>query len=187
MPPTTTPGSSPSPSDEEDLAAMPGFSPMTSRGPDPLDPGATTSSPTSSDDDDPGDWADADVEVGPPGTSPTAGGPSRASIDPADLEGITRTLVGMASLIVRWVRARRRPGMHPAVWIATEEQQAAIGDPLARIAARHAPIGGEGSADVVDAMETMVATTDYVVTHLPLEGTPWEEPTDEDPDAAAQP
>lgn len=188
MPPTKPPPSTTSPLEEEAATVpVPGFKPLPQKSPDPLDPDATTTSPTTSSHDAGHDgWAEADVELGPPATSRTATGSSTASterLDPTDLQGMTHALVGMASMLVRWIRGRRRPGMHPAVWVADEEDQANIGDPLARIAARHAPISGEGSADVVDAVEMLMGTTHYALKNLPNEAMPWS--PDEEPPADA--
>lgn len=163
--------------DDDDLVAMPGFRPLPTTGPDPQQEGEVTISPTmTDDDDDPAGWAEPDVEVGPRATSPTGTASTPGSterLDPTDLEGVTAALVGMASMVIRWARARRRPQMHPQVWIATEEDQELIGKPMARLAARHAPIGGEGSADVVDGVEILMGTTAYALKNLPLEGIPW--------------
>lgn len=178
MPSSQPQPSTTSPPEEETTVPIPGFSPLPHRAPDPLDPSATTTSPTPSDDDaGPDGWAEADVELGPPVTSRTGTGSSTASterLDPTDLQGMTHALVGMASMLVRWLRARRHPQMHPGLWIADDEDQANIGDPLARIAARHAPISGEGSADVVDAVEILMGTTHYTLKNLPHEGIAWD-------------
>lgn len=179
MAPTTSPDS-PTSNDDEDLAPMPGFQPLASPPPDPAE--TTRIYPTINDDDAEAGWADPDVEVGPRATSPTGSGSSRASterLDPTDLQGMTHAVVGMASMVIHWARARRRPNLHPSVWVADDEDQANIGDPMARLAARHAPIGGEASKDAIDVVEMMMGTTAYALKHLPneaLEFSPEEEP-----------
>ena len=74
----------------------------------------------------------------------------------------------MASLGIRWARSRRRQ-LPDGVWVADEEDAAAIGAPLARIAARRSPISGEGSADMIDGLEVLVGSTGYVMKNLERE------------------
>ena len=49
------------------------------------------------------------------------------------------------------------------MWIADPEDRKAIGAPLARIAARHAPMSGKGSDDLVDGFTAGVATVGYAL------------------------
>lgn len=149
---------------------LPGFGPAPApRSPDPLDPEATTIGATSSESNPDEGWADVDEEEGPrPGSAAPRTGSSRASTDWRDLVPITSTVVAMASLLVRWVRARRRP-LPEGVWVADEEDAAAIAAPLARIAARRSPVGGEGSADMVDGLEVLVGATGYAMKNLERE------------------
>lgn len=81
-----------------------------------------------------------------------------------------RQLVGLASLAVRLVRERRLgTRLPPGVWIADDEDAANIGDPLARIAARHTPLAGDAPSDVVDGIEAMFGTAAYATKHLGYE------------------
>jgi hypothetical protein len=180
-------------SPEDQLTDLPGFSQPPPPRTDPLDPAATTTPAASPWDDSPGGdgWDDADdlEEEGPrPGSgATTAGGSSRASTDWRDLLPITGALVAMSSMLVRWLRTRRRQ-LPPGVWEADEDDAAAIAAPLARIAARRAPIGGEGSADVVDGLTLMVGTTGYALKNLEreaaLEAAGWAPDVEPGPDAA---
>lgn len=169
------------------MADLPTFGPMPTREPDPLGDHRITTPTRDDDGDDRDGWAEPDVDLGPPATSRTSTGSSRASIDPSDLKPVTAALVGMASLLVRWMRSRRRP-IHPQAWVADDEDVDLIGDPLARIAARHAPISGEGSADTIDGAAALMGTANYVMKNIPLEGQPYDLeqlPDDDAPDAGA--
>lgn len=173
---TSTQASSESPSpDPEDLTAdLPGFAQPPSPTTDPLDPSVTTIGATSSESshDDGASWADVDEEEAPHRGSEGTTGSSRASTDRTvpranwqDLMPMIGALVGMASLAVRWVRSRRRP-LPEGVWIADEEDQAAIAAPLARMAARRSPIGSGESADLVDGVEVLVGAAGYAMKNL---------------------
>lgn len=156
---------------EEDLVDLPGFAaPPPPRTPDPLDPDATTISPPNDPDLGAADsWAGEQQEEEPRRASAaTSTASSKASTDWRDLLPIAGTLVGMTSMLVRWLRSRRRT-LPDGVWIADEDDAAAIAAPLARIAARHSPISGEGSADMVDALEVLVGTTGYAMKNLERE------------------
>lgn len=164
---TTSQDSPPPPTTEEDLADLPGFAqpPPRPGAPDLLDPTMTTTEPGPLDE---GSWAGADEEGPRPGSAARGTGSSKASTDWRDLVPITSTLVAMTSLLVRWVRGRRRE-LADGVWVADEDDAAMIAAPLARIAARRSPISGEGSADVVDGLEVMVGATGYALKNLERE------------------
>lgn len=179
---------------EEELVDLPGFQAPPTRPADPLDPTSTTTTgPGPSLE---GDWAD---ELGEPPASPrTRGtGSSTASTErrrtpPAadwrDFREVTATVVGILSMVVRWVRTRRRP-LPDGVWIVDEDQAAAIGDPAARILARHSPITGESSSDMVDGLGLVVAAAGYTLGNLELEAQAaqlgWTPPTPDAGDADA--
>ena len=156
--------------DDEDLTVeAPGFKTTQIPGPDPLDPTTTTvtgpAGPAGASD------AGSDELSGPTTSTTPSGRSSRASSDALPgLTEIAHTLVALASLVVRTVRARtlRRP-LAPGVWLADTDDQTAIGDPLARIASRHAPIGGKGSEDVVDGVAALVGVTGYAMRSLEAE------------------
>jgi hypothetical protein len=168
MPPKTmsSPGSTPSQSDDELIPelAEPGWKTPPARAADqPLDPIPDPNG-------DQGGATDDELdELGPPITSTTAGGPSSpTSIELPGLEELAATLVGLASILIRIVRTRRR-ALPDGVWIADEQDQAAIGGPLARIAARHAPAGAGPSGDMVDGLGVLVATTGYAMKGMAYE------------------
>lgn len=75
----------------------------------------------------------------------------------------------MVAMGVRWLRSRRRPNLHPHAWIADDDDQAAIGDPLARIIGRRAPAGTGAAGDVVDGLEAGAATAAFALRSLQLE------------------
>lgn len=160
----------PTPELDEDLIpelAEPGFMTLPTPGPDPLDPTATTVTGPATHLEDRDGVSDDASDGGSERTASTtpSGRSSQASTEALPgLQDITRTLVGIATLLVRTVRARTlRRQLPPAAWVATEEDMAAIGDPLARIASRHVPAGGGASADVVDATAALVGVTGYAM------------------------
>lgn len=111
----------------------------------------------------------------PPSTRSFPGSTDEAALDLAAEEGYRKLLtamceqiVGLSSMVVRAVRARRRE-LPPKAWIATKADKKAIGEPLARIAARHAPMTGKGSDDVVDGFTAGVAVVGYSLANLELE------------------
>lgn len=182
-PPTPTPGPETEGPDENLVVDLPGFTPETppSRpGPDPLDPTATTISPPTSttgpslDDELAGDHGGPS----PNGrsTRPTTSSPGSTDPDPVDAAGyknllgtICEQIVGMVSLLVRWSRTRQGRILPPGVWVADKEDRQAIGQPLAAIAARHAPMTGKGSDDVMDGAAVVFATGAYAMKNLEIE------------------
>jgi hypothetical protein len=170
---TTSPGStSPTTDLDDDLTDLPGFGPSQSRPTsDPLDPETTTITEPSL----PDGWM-----VDENGVLNAVAGPSRASTptsgrSPAStaelaksFAEITHLLVGLVSLAVRFVRTRRQH-LPDEVWIADKHDQAAIGDPLARIAARHSPLESGDTTDVADGLMATVGIAGYAVKNLTLE------------------
>lgn len=148
---------------------LPRFQPMPEATPDPLDPEATTvtSSPWESEEPD-DSWGD-DEPTGPT-TSPPSTGPSPASTraDWRDFRELLHTIVALVSVGVRFSRTRRRQ-LPEHIWVADEADQEAIGDPLARIAARHTPITGGDAGDVVDGLLATVGVAGYAVKNLNAE------------------
>lgn len=169
--PTTSP-------EEDDLADLPGFGQIpTTRAPDPLPPGATTTTTGPEEGYQP--WrASLGLEGGDDeldqlaNRRPRADGPSSPAsterVDPAELAPLAAALVGMVSMLVRFIRTRRR-ALPDGVWIADEEDQIAIGAPLASLAARHSPITGDGAGDTVDGLALVVGTANYAVKNLNAE------------------
>jgi len=120
----------------------------------------TPSSPGSS-----SDFEDELAEELPPQPSPTStstAGPSRVfSADPAVFEKPIAGLVQLASLGVHYVRRAE-----PPLWLADDDDVADITAPLARIAARHVPVGEGQASDLADGFEAALATTNYVVKNI---------------------
>lgn len=172
----TRASSSPTPTGDldEDLAVdLPGFKTPPSPGPDPLNPAATTV--TTPADSNPGGESDGEhdgpSELGQTTSKTPTGQSSRASSEPIPgLQEIIGALVGVASMLVRALRTRQRE-LPPAVWIADEEDQAAIAGPLARLASRHTPAGDVGE-DAVDGIAVLIGTTNYVMKGMQAEATP---------------
>jgi hypothetical protein len=162
--------------DDDQLVDLPGFAPPTTTGPDPLDPETTTitgptadplEDPTSGLEDGwPGD--ESDEPTFSPGSTPTSGRSRASTADWRDFAELTGTLVALASVGVRFARTRRRQ-LPEGVWMADEDDQAAIGVPLARIAARHSPLEGGDSSDVVDGLVAMVGVAGYAVKNIDAE------------------
>lgn len=171
--PASTSPLPPSPDDDdlELLATMPGFlPPPTPRGPDPLDPEATTIRPPS----DGPDFSSEDEldeldDERPSPSEPPKSSPA-STADPSLFVDVARTAVGIASIGVGWLRAKRHGPAIAQAWIADEEDQANIGDPLARIAARRIPAAaGEAAPDVVDGIDALMGTVNYGLRHARAE------------------
>ncbi len=173
---TQTPDPTPDPPAEGLAATVPGFAPIPTPDP-PADP-ATPATSTTEEDSPRHLLGDRASSSGRDNGGPTAGekgSPDRTTSSPASTADplafveLARTVVGLASLLVRLWRQRRIPGLPPKAWLADDEDQAAIGDPLARIAARHTPLTGEGSSDVVDGLGVLVGTAGYTLKGLDVE------------------
>lgn len=101
----------------------------------------------------------ADLGSPPPRSSTTPKiGPSQVfSPDSAAFEGTIAAAFGLASMGLSW---RKSPDT--GAWIATEEEQAAIAEPLARIAARHVKVTSNGAAsDLGDGLEAAFGIVGY--------------------------
>jgi hypothetical protein len=95
-------------------------------------------------------------------------------------------LAGLGVRLARTWGGRRE--LPEGVWIPDEDDQQAIGIPLARIAARHAPLSGEDSADVGDGLGIVTGTAGYVIKNLQAEAAfaqPLEQPAEPVADPAA--
>lgn len=176
--PNPSPSSSPSTPEPEGLTATPpGFKPRPQRSPEPFPgPDATPTTATMSSgelgalSDGPASaWPRELPGSTPPSRSSTPGSTADQALDLAAEEGyrkllgaMAEQLVGLCSLLVRAIRARRRP-LPEGVWIADRADKKAIGAPLARIAARHAPMSGAGSDDLVDGFTAGVAGVAYAL------------------------
>lgn len=110
---------------------------------------------------------------------PSRPGPSRPADGDAvaDLGGVSRPIpspasseafevgIGMALRTGALVaNARLAPGSER--WIPNQDEVDAIAGPLGRIAARHAPITGGQSNDVMDAIEASVAAGGFVMRNI---------------------
>lgn len=191
---TTTPDSdlTQSPPSQGLAVASPGFAPRRSTRPtsDPLgaettiDPPTTTPTDDEGQADDLGDDAYSDATDESTSTTTRDAGPSRASTPDLGfvklLTQLCEVLVGGISVLVRQGRQRGRPyELPPGVWLADDEDRAAIGGSLARIAARHAPMSGEGSDDVIDGFTALVGTANYAMKGMAGEA-PYSGPIDPD-------
>lgn len=121
---------------------------------------ATRSSPVD-------DWSLGSDPAGP-GTAPGSG-PSQASTDrqsaaasAAGVEfwaGIVGGLAGMAAV---FVHNRRTPWPEGNdIWIATDDELAAVGHSVGRIINRHSPAGLRPDSDIADAVETVMVLAGY--------------------------
>lgn len=185
--PTKSPRSQTSTTDEEATTTsdLPGFkSPPRPPADEALDPDTTTvtapPSPPEPEMSEDGSWAgsptgdllremgssadyeDVELDEPTPITTSKAAGRSRVfTTDPRVFEGPIAGLVQLASLGV--AMSRKAP---PPLWLADEEDVENITAPLARIAARHAPISGGEANDLADGLEAALATTGYVVKNI---------------------
>lgn len=209
--PDSSATTAPTANEDELEVSEPRFGPSRTRRPpaaDPLPEGATITTRTREPDEDDlelgdGDgWADDEPAAKRQRSSQGfTREPTEAELAP--LEDLLGVLVGFASMIVSIVRHRRRPELPPHVWMANEGDKAAIGGPLARIAARRAPAGVGGSSDLTDGIGAAIGTAGYVIGNLEQEamfyggdeldvhepdlGTPAPEPPHEPPPADPTP
>lgn len=164
---------------DDDLVDLPGFAPSPTSTPtaDPLDPETTSTTelpPVN-------EWDDEQLggNEGPTSSKASTGtaGPSRASTaDWRDFRELIHTIVALGSVVVRFARTRRR-NLPDHIWLADEQDQAAIGDPLARIAARHSPLEG-GDGDTIDGLMVIAGGAGYVVKNVLEEAHAGPQPVD---------
>lgn len=165
----TTVSGSPSPEGPPlEEADLPAFETRRQDRLDPPQPNTTTSTTsTESMGEDRGSWDPERDVVGDEEELPELELPrpsrssSRGSTEPdpavAAAFGQLATLgATFASLLVE-----RSVGKGTGAWVATDDEAAAIGTPLGRIAARHAPIAAETAGDVADGIEAGYATVAY--------------------------
>jgi len=81
---------------------------------------------------------------------------------------IARGVVASASLYVHGFFARTEAAQQSGVWIADENDQAQIGDPLAAIAARHGVPATAGSKDTADLISAAVGLAAYLAKNIKL-------------------
>jgi hypothetical protein len=154
--------------DEDELAPLPRFRPPTTP-PDqpaetPVEVGTTTR-PRRGDSDGPSAaGSDAKRPSGPatPGGQPPGSTPRPPRAKAKDFLEVTGGLVVLASVLVRFVRTRRRQ-LPEGIWIATDDDKARIGGPLASIAARHAPIDPGDAGDIGDGIGIIVGVAAYAL------------------------
>jgi hypothetical protein len=123
-------------------------------------------------------YEDVDVWPTEPEGLSSSSFPASTDLDPAELaavEGYRAMLTAMAeqivelsTTVVRALRARRRQ-LPPRAWKITKPERKAIAEPLASIAARHAPMSGKGSDDLADGFTAGVATVGYALKNLEIE------------------
>ena len=133
--PTPTPESTPSPSSDDLLGASP--SPSDAMPDEPTDP--STSARTSS--------------------KASSGRTTTKAI----LRKAARALVEVVGGYANEYLARDAAAQAVDLYVADEEDQEAIGDPLAEIAHRHGKMGEFANPDVSDAIDAMIGLTIYAV------------------------
>jgi hypothetical protein len=105
----------------------------------------------------------------------TIGGRSQGSTAKAaealtPLVAMAVTMLGMGLHLLRGSRKLvAGDGTLIRVWVPAEDQATAIAEPLARIAARHAPVGDGDTNDVVDGVMAGVAVVGYSIGQFELE------------------
>lgn len=101
-----------------------------------------------------------------------AAGPTPAStkpLDPKQLREPIRAAVMGLSMAANQVLAApidEALQVETGLWLASEDDAAAIGDPLAAIAARRAPVGLGGANDLGDALAALFGLIGYGMRHL---------------------
>jgi hypothetical protein len=113
---------------------------------------------------DPGDAQDPEQTTTGRSSQASTDDPPRPPIDGRVVGEVFAALLKFLSVVVHWVLAPRRP--HNDVWIADDQDLAAIAPPLARIAARHIPLARFVTSDVADGLLAGAAVTAYVDKNL---------------------
>ncbi len=121
---------------------------------------------------DPG-WSDAGDALAETSPAPTSSGASsgegrgalgRELLGPKKIGELARGAVIAGGDALHELLARDEAAAAVELWKADEEDAAAIGDPLGRIAARHNPLGEVmGDNDTADGIEAMVGLGVYLV------------------------
>lgn len=94
---------------------------------------------------------------------------STKPLDPKALREPLRKAVLGASMAINRVLVRpidMQLGVDTGVWVATDDEAEGIGDPLADIAARHAPVGLGGANDLGDAIAAGLVLISYASKNL---------------------
>lgn len=156
------------PAPEEMTADLPGFrQPKTMPATDPLDQEATTvTAPTPAaettswpnEGDDGGSASDESFL-----SSTAAATPSRASTaDPEAFEQLFAIPISVTGIVLN----KRLAAPGTAHWLFLEDEAESIAGPLARIAARHTPVGPGEANDIADGIEATAAATAYVLRNI---------------------
>jgi hypothetical protein len=98
--------------------------------------------------------------------TPTSGR-SRTSFDSSAIRDLTRTAVGGAAFLAHDKLVKSDEARAAELWLTTDEQDAAIGDPIANIAARRINLGKlADSKDAEDIIQLVAATAGYLTQQL---------------------
>lgn len=138
------------------VADLPGFDPPENPPPTPSPSGPPRGSDGFSE-------ADAAEATGLP-PEPGRRTSTRASTE--DVRTALRALVQLVLSLVTAILNRRLAPEGSDTWKADEEDMAAIGEPLAKIAARHIPASDVLVGDVADGIAAGVGTANYALKNL---------------------
>lgn len=98
--------------------------------------------------------------------SPTSSPASSASGKPVATKTVMRNAaregVAMVTTAAHELTARDEPAREAGVWLADEEDQRAIGDPLANMAGRRSMLSSAANPDVVDAIAAGIGLVVYL-------------------------
>jgi hypothetical protein len=94
-------------------------------------------------------------------SSPASSG-RRASLGQKAQTAAARQAVKIAGSMAHQYLARDDAAKAAGLYLVDDESAAEIGDPLARLAARHAPMGGEINEDVADGIAAMMGVAHFV-------------------------
>jgi hypothetical protein len=109
----------------------------------------------------------ADSSGGGNETKTATTGRSRTSFNSAAIQDLTRTLVGGSASLAHDRFARSDEAQAAELWLTTDAQDAAIGDPLANIAARRISLTKlADSKDAEDIIQLVAATAGYLTQQL---------------------
>lgn len=166
---------SPPPVVDEVVVALDPESPWGRRREDPLPPDATVTGPADPDqDEDPRPHrralfgrvaSEARETTGDSTDSSPAAAPLGNPLEARAKSAAFGQLAGAAfAAISGLLHIRLRVDEADETWLADQDEVEAVGQPLGRIAARHAPLpGGTDASDLGDAVEATIALTAYLI------------------------
>jgi hypothetical protein len=110
--------------------------------------------------------SEPDSKAASTATKTPTSGRSRTSLDSSAIRDLARTAVGGSAELAHENFARSDEAKTADLWLTTDEQDSAIGDPIANIIARRINLGKIAGPDADDIIALITATAGYVTQQL---------------------